>query len=85
MASKLRPVTGSLPPAEREGSTRKIKDEGSKPWPISDGTGRSNALPLSRLPMDKITRLDARSRYLRAVSMRGVMQSGLRCYRHHTD
>jgi hypothetical protein len=42
-------------------------------------------LPSSRLPMDKITRLDARFRYLRAVSMSGVMQGGLRCYRHYTD
>jgi drug/metabolite transporter (DMT)-like permease len=60
-------------------------DEGSKPWPISHGTGRSNALSVSRLPMDKITGMDARFRYLRAVSMRGVMQRGLRCYRHYTD
>src|SRR6516225_11408412 len=56
-----------------------------EPWPISHGTGRSNALSFSRLPIDKITSLDARFRYLRAVSMRGVMQSGLRCYRHYTD
>jgi choline dehydrogenase-like flavoprotein len=42
------------------------------------------ALP-RRLPIDKITRLDARFRYLRAVSMRGVMQRCLRCYRHYTD
>jgi len=37
----------------------KIKNEGSKLWPISHRTGRSNALPSSRLPMDKVTRLDA--------------------------
>ena len=61
------------------------KPEGSKPWPISHGTGRSNALSFSGLPMDKITGLDARFRYVRAVSMRGVMQRGLRCYRHYTD
>ena len=53
--------------------------------PISRGTGRPNALLSRRLPIDKITSLDARFRYLRAVSMRGVMQSGLRCYRHYTD
>jgi hypothetical protein len=53
--------------------------------PISRGAGRPNALPSRRLPIDKITSLDARFRYLRAVSMRGVMQRGLRCYRHYTD
>src|SRR5262249_5333397 len=37
------------------------------------------------LSMDKITRLDARFRYLRAVSLSGVMQRSLRCYRHYTD
>ena len=53
--------------------------------PISRGTGRPNALPSRRLSIDKITSLDARFRYLRAVSMRGVMQRGLRCDRHYTD
>src|SRR6516225_7701359 len=36
-----------------------------------------------RLPMDMITCLDAS--YLRAVSISGVMQRGLRCYRHYAD
>ena len=53
--------------------------------PISRGTGRPNALLSRRLPIDKITSLDARLRYLRAVSIRGVMQRGLRCYCHYTD
>ena len=35
--------------------------------------------------MDKITRLDARFPYLRTVSMSGVMQRGLRCYRRYTE
>ena len=58
---------------------------GSKPWPISHETGRSYALPSRRLPMDKITRLDGRFRYLRAVSMGGVMQRSLRRHCHCTD
>jgi len=35
--------------------------------------------------MDKITGLDTRFRYLRAVSITEVMQGGLRCYRHYTN
>ena len=35
-----------------------------------------------RLPMDKITHLDASFRYLRAVCVGRVMQRGLSCYRH---
>ena len=75
----------SRSPAEREGSTEKHKGRRLKTVADLARTGRSNALPSGRLPIDKITRLNARFRYLRAVSMRGVMQRGLRCYRHHTD
>ena len=35
--------------------------------------------------MDKITGLDTRFRYLRAVSITGVMERGLRCYCHYTN
>ena len=44
---------------------------------LDSASGRPNALPSHRLPIDKITSLDARFRCLRAVSMRGVMQRGL--------
>ena len=57
----------------------------TKPWPISHGTGRSHASPSRRLPMDKITRLDGRFRYRRAVSMGGVMERRLGCYCHYTE
>ena len=63
---------------------RKIRT-GSKPWPISHETGRSHALPSRRLPMEKVTRLDGRFGYLRAVSMGGVMQRGLGRHCHCTD
>src|SRR5215831_6664252 len=69
--------TNSLP-------RRKIRT-GSKPWPISHQTGRSHALPSRRLPMEKVTRLDGRFRYLRAVSMGGVMQRGLGRHCHCTE
>ena len=59
---------------------------GASPWlwrmaPTIKRPKGSLPLPFSRLPMEKITRLDARFRYLRVVRMRGVMQRGLRCYR----
>jgi len=59
----------------------------SKRTPHKSGLRHADALALRyrRLPMEKITRLNARFRYLRAVSMRGMMQRGLRCYRHDTD
>jgi hypothetical protein len=54
--------------------------------PPSRGTKKSaSAYCHRRLPMDRITRLDGRFPYLRAVSMNGVMQRGVRCYRHYTD
>jgi hypothetical protein len=43
--------------------------------------GQAAAQP-SSLAIDKITHLDGRFRYVRTVSMRGVIQRGLRCYRH---
>jgi hypothetical protein len=85
MASKLRPVTRPLPLAEREGSTKKDKARRLKTVANLARNQEIDCIAFSRLPMHKIARLDARFRYLRVVSMRGVMQRGLRCYRHYTE